>query len=84
MEAIFFSFAIVANNRDTAYLVAFGQHLQKLRTAKGLSQQQLAFEAGLNKNQVGNIERGEVNTTISTILSISRVLEVQPKALLDF
>jgi transcriptional regulator with XRE-family HTH domain len=28
---------------------------------KGLSQQLLALEAGISKNQVGNIERGEVN-----------------------
>lgn len=74
----------VINNRDTAYLVAFGQHLQKLRTAKGLFQQQLAFEAGLNKNQVGNIERGEVNATISTLLCISKVLLLHPEKLLDF
>jgi len=74
----------VANSRNTEYLVAFGQHLQKLKTEKGLSQQQLAFEAGLNKNQVGNIERGEVNTTISTLFCISKVLELHPKSLLDF
>jgi len=74
----------VINNRDKAYLEAFGRHLQALRQAKGLSQQQLAFEAGLNKNQIGNIERGEVNTTISTIRSISKVLEVDCKALFDF
>ncbi|MCF8278232.1 MAG: helix-turn-helix domain-containing protein [Flavobacteriales bacterium] len=72
------------NNRDKAYLEAFGKHLQELRQAKGLSQQQLAFEAGLNKNQVGNIERGEVNTTISTILSLSKALDVDCKALFDF
>ncbi len=71
------------NNPDKAYLQAFGKHLQELRQAKGLSQQQLAFEAGLSKNQVGNIERGEVNTTITTILSISKVLEVDCKALFD-
>jgi transcriptional regulator with XRE-family HTH domain len=74
----------VINNRDKKYLAAFGKHIQKLRVEKGLSQHQLAFEAELNKNQIGNIERGEVNPTISTLRAISKALDVHPKELLDF
>lgn len=72
------------NNRDKEYLKAFGKNLRKLREAKGLSQHDLALKAEINKNQIGNIERGEVNTTISTVNVISEVLGVEPKELFDF
>ena len=72
------------NNRDKEYLKAFGENLRKLREEKGLSQHQLALKAEINKNQIGNIERGEVNTTISTLRVVAIVLEIKPIELLDF
>lgn len=72
------------NNRDKEYLKAFGKNLRRLREAKGLSQHDLALRAEINKNQIGNIERGEVNTTISTIRVISETLDIEPRELLDF
>jgi transcriptional regulator with XRE-family HTH domain len=74
----------VINNRDKEYLIAFGKNLRRIRKEKGLSQRQLEFESEVSKNQIGNIERGEVNTTISTIRMIAKALDVQPKKLLDF
>jgi transcriptional regulator with XRE-family HTH domain len=74
----------VINNRDEQYLKAFGENLRRLRKEKGLSQAQLEFESEVSKNQLGNIERGEVNTTISTIFMIARALDVHPQKLFDF
>ena len=59
-------------------------HLRSIRTAKGLSQQKLELIAEISKNQVGNIERGEVNITLISILAISKALEISPKELFDF
>jgi len=39
--------------------------------AKGWSQEELCFKAGLSKNQIGNIERGEVNVTLTTVVAIA-------------
>jgi transcriptional regulator with XRE-family HTH domain len=61
-----------------------GENLRKIRLEKNLSQQELCDEADIPLSQIGRIERGEVNTTISTILALSNALEVEPKALLDF
>lgn len=72
------------NNRDKEYLQAFGKNLRRVREARGLSQHDLALKADINKNQIGNIERGEVNTTISTVNVIAQVLDVQPRELFDF
>ena len=70
--------------RDRLFLTAFGNHLKVLRTKKGFSQEELAYSADIPISQAGRIERGEINTTISTIYALSKALDVHPKALLDF
>ena len=72
------------NIRDKKYLKEFGKHLRKVRTDHKLSQEALGLDAGLGKNQVGLIERGEVNVTLSTIKKLAKSLQVHPKDLLDF
>lgn len=49
-----------------------------------MSQEALANEAGIGKNQVGLIERGEINVTVCTIKKISKYLGYSPKDFLDF
>lgn len=62
------------NVRNKRVLLKFGHHLKSIRLAKGLSQEELCFKAGLSKNQIGNIERGEVNVTLSTIVAVADAL----------
>ena len=52
--------------------------------SKKISQQKLEFMAGISKNQVGNIERGEVNVTLATIVAICSALEITPEKLFTF
>ncbi|MBL4753852.1 MAG: helix-turn-helix transcriptional regulator [Flavobacteriales bacterium] len=70
--------------RDNSYIKAFGYHLRELRTKKELSQEELAYSADIPISQIGRIERGEVNTTISTINALAKALNDHPKVLLDF
>ncbi len=44
-----------------------GAKLRHFRMAKGLSQEQLAFESALNTNSVGMIERGQKCPTAYTL-----------------
>jgi transcriptional regulator with XRE-family HTH domain len=74
----------VNNVRDEKYLREFGKNLRQLRLKKDVTQEVLSEDAGIGKNQVGLIERGEVNVTISTIKRLAKNLGVQPKDLLDF
>ncbi len=46
-----------------------GARIQKLRLEKGLSQEELAFEAGLHRTYISHIERGSRNITVT----ISRI-----------
>lgn len=74
----------VNNVRDEKYLKEFGKNLRQLRLEKEVTQEILSEEAGIGKNQVGLIERGEINVTISTIKKLAKKLGVHPKDLLDF
>lgn len=72
------------NIRDEVVLKKFGNRLRELRTERKISQQSLELKAGISKNQIGNIERGEVNVTLITLMAIASVLEISPKELFDF
>ena len=55
----------------------FGRNLKAERNRAGLSQEKLAEKIGLSYGQViGTIERGEVNTSLTTIISIMEALDV--------
>lgn len=63
-------------SKDDKYLQAFGKHLRKLRKLKDLSQEDLANDADIPINQVGRIERAEINTTLSTMRALSKALDI--------
>lgn len=54
----------------------FGENLRNIRLAKGFTQEQLANELGIEISQISRIERGVITTSISTLYSISLILEV--------
>jgi DNA-binding XRE family transcriptional regulator len=49
-------------------LLALGAAVRELRARRGLSQEELGFRAGLHRNYVGAIERGEINPTFRVLL----------------
>ncbi len=77
-------FCLKNNVRDEKYLMAFGKRLNLIRTKKGITQEILAENYGIGKNQIGLIERGEINVTICTLKIIAKNLNVTSKELLDF
>jgi transcriptional regulator with XRE-family HTH domain len=80
----FLSLPRVTHNRNDKLLKQFGLHLKKLRLNNGFSQETLAFEADIPISQIGRIERGEVNTTLSTLNLLSKALKIPMKELVDF
>ena len=61
-----------------------GQRIRKYRLAKGLSQEQLAFEADLHRAYIGQIERGEKNIGVQNLDKIAKAFKISPAKLLDF
>ncbi len=70
--------------KDEKYVHEFGKHLRKLRKDNNLSQEELANDADIPINQIGRIERAEINTTISTMLAISKALDIHITELFSF
>ena len=59
-----------------------GLNVQKLRRAKGWSQEELAFESGLHRTYISGIERGVRNPTITIVERLAETLGVPPSSLL--
>ena len=57
------------------------QNLRRLRQDRGLSQEELAGLAELNRNYVGMIEREENAPTVDTLEALAKVLKVEPEEL---
>ncbi|MFH6965661.1 helix-turn-helix domain-containing protein [Flavobacterium sp. FlaQc-28] len=69
---------------EETFITNLGIHIRQLREKKGLSQQDLGDDCDISKNQVGRIERAEINTSIKTLVKIANALDVEPKELFDF
>jgi transcriptional regulator with XRE-family HTH domain len=71
----------------------FGATLRRLREERGLSQESLAFRAGVTKNQVQLIEygrssgrrdaEGPSNPRLSTLIGLAEVLDIDVSKLLN-
>jgi transcriptional regulator with XRE-family HTH domain len=60
-----------------------GLNLQRLRRAKGWSQEEFADRAGLHRTYVSGVERGQRNPTITVVAKIAAALETSLGELAD-
>ena len=51
----------------------FGKQLQRLRTRRGLTQEQLAVKAGLSRTFVTRLELGQHDPSLSTLVRLAKV-----------
>lgn len=70
--------------RDEKGIKLLGKRIKQLRLQQKISQSQLAFEAGITYIQIGRIERGQINTSVSNIFAIANALNMSPKELFNF
>lgn len=70
-----------AGPEQLAQRARFGDHVRVLRIEKGLSQEELAHSAGLDRSYVGGVERGERNVSLDNIHRIAAALQVEAAAL---
>jgi len=57
-------------------LQQIGINIRRIRTEKGISRAQLAYEIGSSEKHLSRIELGEVNSGIMTYLKIARILSI--------
>lgn len=58
-------------------------NVRKLRTERGWSQEQLAFETGLDRTYISGLERCVWNVALDNVHKVATALNVQPWQLLQ-
>ena len=60
----------------------FAANLRRLRAGKGWSQEELAFEAGVNRSYLARVEAGRPYVGLEIIGKLAEALQVEPAELL--
>ncbi|MEI6507293.1 MAG: helix-turn-helix transcriptional regulator [Bacteroidota bacterium] len=72
------------NVKNPTFLKALGQRIKRLREDRKLTQLALGELCNNHAEQIGRIERGELNVSICSLLIIADALEIDLKELFDF
>ena len=60
----------------------FGRILRGLRDARKLTQEELAYRAGIDVTYLSDLERGKWNASLAVLVDLARALAVHPSELL--
>ena len=60
----------------------FGAILRDFRVGKALTQEELAFRAGMHTTYLSRLEKGRYNPSLAVIIDLSQALGVHPSDLL--
>ena len=55
-----------------------GEEIRKARLKAKLTQEELAFQAGLSRNYISQLELDEKSPTVATLLRLCKALRVRP------
>lgn len=55
----------------------FGKRLREIRKCRGLSQEDLGFEAKIHRTYIGSVERGEQNISLDNIGRLAKTLKIK-------
>ncbi len=64
-------------------LIKFGKKINRLRTEKGWSQEELAEKSGFHRTYIGMIERAERNISLRNIEKLAKTFNVEIKDLFE-
>jgi transcriptional regulator with XRE-family HTH domain len=59
----------------------FAANLRRLRHAKGLSQDDLAYEADISRSYLSQLEKGAFHASLKIVGKLAAVLKVEPAEL---
>lgn len=62
----------------------FGKRLAEVRANKGITQEKLSFETGVDRTYISYIERGERNPSLFMVWRLANALKVSASDLLLF
>ncbi|SFV36569.1 DNA-binding transcriptional regulator, XRE-family HTH domain [Devosia crocina] len=59
----------------------FGKRVREVRHERGWTQEQLAFEAGVKRAYLSEVENGQRNVSLDVVEKLAKALGVGPEAL---
>ncbi|WP_372663793.1 helix-turn-helix domain-containing protein [Cohnella sp.] len=68
----------------SSIVILVGEKIRALRQHRDLSQEKLAFKAGLNTSYIGQVERGEKSATIVSLEKLAIALDVDLEEMFRF
>jgi transcriptional regulator with XRE-family HTH domain len=60
-----------------------GMNVRRYRKLRGMTQEALALEVGMERSYVSDLERGTRNPSVRALGRLAQALDVEPKELLD-
>jgi transcriptional regulator with XRE-family HTH domain len=73
---------MLGNKKTPTPSQSFGITLRECRKKAGLTQEELALEAGIERNYVSLIELGRNQPTITMIFKLAKALNIKPSKLM--
>lgn len=70
-------------NEEKELIAKISGKITQLRKQKGISLEKLAYENGISKGNLSDIEKGFCNPTLMTLLKIAKGLDIDIKTLFD-
>ncbi|UIM99696.1 helix-turn-helix domain-containing protein [Yersinia ruckeri] len=64
-------------------LTLFGRKIRELRSARSISQEELAWACELDRTYISGIERGVRNPSLKNIIKIANALNIKPSTLFE-
>lgn len=65
------------------YRQVFAANLRRIRHEKGISQEDLAYEAEVNRTYMSKVEKGDTWVGLEIMVKLSSALGVEPAELLE-
>ncbi|MDY7396855.1 helix-turn-helix transcriptional regulator [Aureibaculum sp. 2210JD6-5] len=66
------------------FLLLVGTQIEKIRKEKNLSYGKIAKGCNIDSSDISKIAKGQVNIMLSSVLELSKGLNIHPKELFDF
>lgn len=60
-----------------------GENVRRHRKLKGMTQERLALDAGMERSYVSDLERGMRNPSVRALGRLAAALEIEPRRLLE-
>lgn len=77
-------YSLMNKLRDEETIKKLAMRVSSLRTFNEMSQEQLAYEAGMKATQLRRIESGQINTGISHIKAIALVFNMNLASFFEY